>query len=91
MTKMNCKHWPKIEEQIVSVELSDVRIVAEGPVDDFRWGFFMFPRLCRVRDGRLVVAIHMGDDSTLGVRGIPVSYISSDEGRTWRLADHYRS
>ena len=71
----------------LDVSMSEPRVVAEGPVGDFRWGFFMFPRLYRVRDGRLVLAVHMGDDSTIGIRGQPAYWLSSDKGKTWRLAD----
>ena len=69
--------------------LHEPKVVARGPVcEEAAWGYFQFPRVHKLPDGRLAVWIHDEDDQphTLGL-GAKLWYVSEDEGETWQKGD----
>ena len=46
----------------VKVRLGEPISVMLAPEGDDRWGFFMFPSIWRLRDGRLVCSVTLGGD-----------------------------
>ncbi len=72
---------------MIRVEMDEPILVAQGPPDERRWGFWQFPTIGRTPDGTLVVQFNIAEDkirtATDGDHGIRVSH---DEGRTWQQA-----
>jgi len=72
------------------IDLSDPTLIAESsfvnePGVD-RWGFYQFPQLSRLLDGRVAVTFHINADSAsaYGKAALePNRGVSSDEGKTW--------
>jgi len=55
-----------------------------APEGDVRWGFFMFPSIWRLRDGRLVCAVTLGGDHMPAEMDYHyLWYLSEDEGQHW--------
>ena len=68
----------------LKVRLGEPVPVMLAPEGDDRWGFFMFPSIWRLRDGRLVCAVTLGGDH------MPTEmdyhylwYLSDDDGKHW--------
>lgn len=71
------------------VEISEPILVAESPADERRWGYYQFPALDRLADGRIALTFHVHADSvkSYGLAAeTPNRGISEDGGKTWRLA-----
>lgn len=74
----------------MEVDLSTPVVVAESsfvnePGVD-RWGYYQFPVLDRLLDGRIAVTFHVNADSALAygkAAAEPNRSVSADEGRTW--------
>ncbi len=89
-------HPPLIDEIVqpdcapdvgVKVRLGKPVEVMLAPEGDQRWGFFMFPSIWRLRDGRLVCAVTLGGDHMPSEMDYHyLWYISYDEGRHWTHA-----
>jgi hypothetical protein len=61
-----------------------VAVVARGPVEERRWGFYQFPGIERLADGSLHVSYSKQLDSPT-TYGIPrVHLLSYDNGSTWQ-------
>ena len=68
----------------VRVRLGKPVEVMLAPEGDERWGFFMFPSIWRLRDGRLVCAVTLGGDHMPAEMDYHyLWYISADEGQHW--------
>ena len=71
----------------VKVRLGDPVEVMLAPEGDERWGYFMFPSIWRLRDGRLVCAVTIGGDHMPADMDYHyLWYISYDEGQHWTHA-----
>src|SRR5437867_68012 len=58
-----------------------------APVGDTRWGYFIFPAIWRLRDGRLVCAVALGEDEMPSEADFHhLWYLSDDGGRHWTHA-----
>ena len=89
-------HVPLIDEIVelnqapdvgVKVSLGDPVEVMLAPEGDERWGYFMFPSVWRLRDGRLVCAVTIGGDHMPAEMDYHyLWYISDDEGQHWTHA-----
>lgn len=71
----------------LDVEVGEPRLIMAGPVGETRWGHWQFPILSKLRDGRLLVVVQVEDDSMLSYGKPGKPFISSDNGKTWALAD----
>lgn len=68
----------------LKVQLGEPVAVMLAPEGDERWGFFMFPSIWRLRDGRLVCAVTLGGDHMLAEMDYHyLWYVSDDEGQHW--------
>ena len=69
--------------QKLQVELGDPIVVASASLEERRWGFWQFPSIERLADGRLHATYSIQEDSA-ATYGFPRAHLlSSDEGRTW--------
>ncbi|HZT31301.1 MAG TPA: sialidase family protein [Bryobacteraceae bacterium] len=69
------------------VLIGEPRLVAEAPAEEKRWGHFQFPSFHPLRDGRIAVRFSVHDDAAEAYglpAAVPNSYVSADQGRTWR-------
>lgn len=76
--------WPAAPR----VSISDPVLVAAGPPEVRRWGYYQFPAIVRWLDGRIAVHFHLAPDAaeSYGLESAqPNRAISSDQGRTWKL------
>lgn len=70
------------------VTISEPILVAESPAEERRWGYYQFPVLDRMVDGRIAVTFHVHPDSvrSYGLEAErPNRGVSGDGGKTWRL------
>lgn len=71
------------------VDLSEPILVAEAPADVREWGWYQFPVLDRMTDGRIALTFHVHPDSARSY-GLapdrPNRGYSTDGGKTWTLA-----
>ena len=68
----------------VKVDLGAPVPVMLAPEGDTRWGMFMFPSIWRLRDGRLVCAVTLGEDEVYSEADYHyLWYLSDDNGRHW--------
>ena len=70
------------------IMVSDPVLVAEAPADVRRWGFYQFPVLDRLLDGRIALTFHVNPDSARSYgqsAQAPNRGVSADGGRTWTL------
>ena len=71
----------------VRVSLGPPREVMLAPEGDRRWGMFMFPSLWRMRDGRLICAVTIGEDEMPSDADYHYLWFVSDDGsKNWTLA-----
>lgn len=72
----------------VRILVGDPVVVVQGPEGETRWGYWQFPRIERLADGRIRVNWQVAADSATaygsGGRGTAVS---ADEGKTWTPVD----
>ena len=71
-----------------SIVISDSVLVAEGPIDERRWGRYQFPSLDRLLDGRIALSFHVNEDSARAYGRRPAQPdrgVSADGGRSWML------
>lgn len=48
---------------MVKLKLHEPRIILQGPIcEEAGWGYYQFPRIYTLPDGRLAAAIHVEDD-----------------------------
>lgn len=70
------------------VFLGDPIVVAQGPsFDEVGWGPWQFPEIYVTEDGKVVVTLAMGLDSHMEYEVPKKSFISSDGGVTWNVAE----
>lgn len=73
------------------IVLGEPSVVAQGPTyKEAGWGPFQFPGLMRTADGKIFCNFSAGPDNTESYEyksNIPHSYVSDDQGKTWRLPD----
>lgn len=68
----------------VKVEIGPPRPVMFAPIGDRQWGTFGFPSVWRLRDGRVICAVTMGEDEMPSNGDIRyLWYVSDDEGTNW--------
>lgn len=70
------------------ITMSEPVLVAEGPVDERRWGRYQFPSLERLLDGRIALSFHVNEDSARAYgrkSAEPDRGFSADGGGTWVL------
>jgi len=75
-----------IEDQSSSpqIALGQPVLVSEAPANEDRWGWYQFPSIERLRDGRLLIQYQLAAD-THSTYGAPTGKaVSSDRGRTWQ-------
>ena len=69
------------------IRLGPPRVVMAAPLGDTSWGSFNFPNIWRLRDGRLVCAVTIGQDEMSSDADYHyLWYISDDEGEHWTHA-----
>lgn len=74
----------------VELILDAPQIIAQAPAEERRWGRFQFPTISRLRDGRLLIQFSAKEDSVRGYSHkseYPNRAVSSDDGKTWTLAE----
>lgn len=67
----------------MQIELSQPVVVSVAPAGEARWGFWQFPCLARLPDGRLLLTHHTAPDSEQSYGMAGLAFSSADEGRTW--------
>jgi hypothetical protein len=70
------------------VVISEPVLVAESPAEERRWGYYQFPTLERLTDGRIAVTFHVHPDSVKSyglAADRPNRGVSEDGGKTWQL------
>jgi hypothetical protein len=70
------------------VIVSDPVLVAAGPPEVRRWGYYQFPAIVRWDDGRIAIHFHVAPDAaeSYGLEAsVPNRALSSDQGRSWTL------
>ena len=79
-----------IDPNLMHTEISDPMLIAESSFVNEpgveRWGYYQFPQLSRLLDGRIAVTFHINADSAsaYGKAAIePNRGVSSDGGKTW--------
>lgn len=71
----------------VVVEIGPARPVMLAPEGYREWGLYQFPSIWRLRSGRLVCAVALGEDEMPSVADYHyLWYISDDHGLNWRHA-----
>jgi hypothetical protein len=68
----------------VDVRLGPARLVAEGPLAERRWGRWQFPVLEAGAGNRLLLFVHVEQDSAASYGKARKVYVSTDKGRTWK-------
>lgn len=69
------------------IHLGPERVIMAAAVGDTEWGMFMFPSVWRLRDGRLVCAVTVGnDESPSNADYHYLWYLSDDDGAHWTHA-----
>lgn len=69
---------------MVKLKLHEPRIILQGPVcEEAGWGYYQFPRIFALPDGRLAAAIHVEDDLSACYGREKKWLVSDDEGRSW--------
>jgi len=75
---------PMKEPSRLRVDFADPVLVAEGPLDERRWGFYQFPGYRLSPKGTLVGGYQTADDSAGGGASYEnKKYCSRDGGKTW--------
>lgn len=76
------------------IELSEPAVIAESSFvnepDVCRWGYYQFPQLARLLDGRIAVTFHINADSATAYGKAtlePNRGVSSDGGKTWERVE----
>jgi hypothetical protein len=70
------------------VVVSEPILVAESPAEERRWGYYQFPNLDHLLDGRIAVTFHVHPDSVKSyglAPDTPNRGVSADRGKTWQL------
>jgi hypothetical protein len=70
------------------VEVGEPRLVAQGPAEERRWGYYQFPNLELLPGGRILARFHVLADAaeSYGSRpSVPDRAVSPDGGNTWTL------
>lgn len=67
----------------VDVRLGGPRLVAEGPAGERRWGRWQFPALEMGANGRLLLFVHVEQDSAASYGKARRVYVSTDKGKHW--------
>ena len=71
----------------IRVKAGPVRVVMLAPEGEVVWGLFMFPSVWRLRDGRLVCAVTIGNDEMPSHADYHyLWYLSEDDGAHWSHA-----
>ena len=72
----------------MKLRISDPIVVAAGPESATTgWGFYQFPDIERLSDGRLMIAYADSADTIDAYGAERGCYVSSDEGKTWIKAN----
>jgi hypothetical protein len=66
------------------VEIGEPRLVVAGPADEHRWGRWQFPVLEAAPGGKLLLFVHVEQDSAASYGKARKTYLSGDQGKTWR-------
>lgn len=68
----------------VQVRLSDPVVVATSEPGEMRWGYWQFPNLFHLPEGRIGLGFSHNADATETYGTASPMYISDDQGRTWK-------
>lgn len=68
----------------LKVELGEPIPVAAARPSEKRWGFYQFPAMSKLPDGRILYEFSNQNDAVEAYGGTPGLYVSDDEGRTWK-------
>lgn len=83
-----CLGWTEGKAAEPRVVISEPVLVAESPAEEQRWGYYQFPTLNRLGDGRIAVTFHVHPDSVKSyglAAGRPNRGVSRDGGKSWEL------
>lgn len=79
---------PFVSGEPVKIELGEPVVVARGPVGEKRWGYWQFPRIERLADGRLHASWSITADSAKSYGNkLSAHAVSSDQGKSWTAID----
>ncbi len=70
----------------IKLTLGEPYVIARGPADERRWGYYQFPAIERFPDGRLHVSYSKQEDSPTSYGEPRVHLVSNDNGNTWEEA-----
>ncbi len=63
---------------------AEPRLVVEGPTDEHRWGRWQFPVLEQGAGGKLMLFVHVEQDSAASYGKARKIYVSRDQGKNWK-------
>lgn len=70
----------------MAVHIGEPRLicVSDKLTKDLGWGYWQFPQIQRLADGRIAIYIHMDQDANFSTDHPYFAYISDDNGKTFR-------
>lgn len=73
---------------MVKLKLHEPHIIYQGPVcEEAGWGYYQFPKIYSLPDGRLAASIHVEDDAQACYGKPKKWFVSDDDGATWKETD----
>ena len=67
----------------VKVEMSEAKRVTAGPKEEHRWGRWQFPALETAPGGKMLLFVHVEQDSAASYGKARRVFVSTDQGKTW--------
>ncbi|MBL8210596.1 MAG: tetratricopeptide repeat protein [Bryobacterales bacterium] len=74
----------KQQERPYRIDMTPAAVVVEGPLGEKRWGRYQFPTAYRMADGRIITFVHVEADSADSYGMARRTFVSSDDGLSWR-------
>ncbi len=65
------------------VQMGEPRLVVAGPVEEHRWGRWQFPVLEQGPGGKLLLFVHVEQDSAASYGKARKTFVSNDRGKNW--------
>ncbi len=67
----------------VKVVMSEAKLVIAGPKEEHRWGRWQFPTLETAPGGKMLLFVHVEQDSASSYGKARKVFVSTDQGKTW--------
>lgn len=67
----------------VKVEMSEAKLVTAGPKEEHRWGRWQFPTLETAPGGKMLLFVHVEQDSAASYGKARKVFVSTNQGKSW--------